>query len=79
MSRPLTLHSHEIFKPAIFPLLSTLVILFSLRNAMTVKLRFIVWEFSASQALDIFLSALRGALIGRDVSPPVVLRLKPAA
>lgn len=51
-----------------FLLFTAVVILFSLQNATPTKLRFIVWEFTASQALVIFLSALGGAVIGMVVS-----------
>jgi len=52
------------------------VVVFSVQNAGMVRLRFLAWEFSASQALVIFLCALVGVGIGsvlarrRGARPP---------
>lgn len=48
----------------LFLLLLLAVVVFSVQNAGMVRLRFLGWAFSASQALVIFLCALVGVAIG---------------
>jgi uncharacterized integral membrane protein len=57
-------HTAMNFKFLLFLLLLLVVVVFSVQNAGVVRLRFLAWEFSASQALVIFLSALIGIAIG---------------
>jgi uncharacterized integral membrane protein len=52
------------FKFLFFLFLLLVVVVFSVQNAGVVRLRFLAWEFSASQALVIFLCALIGIAIG---------------
>ena len=52
------------FKFLLSLLLLLVVVVFSVQNAGVVRLRFLSWEFSASQALVVFLSASVGAGIG---------------
>lgn len=47
-----------------FLFLLLVVAVFSVQNADIVRLRFLAWEFSASQALVIFLSAFIGVAVG---------------
>ena len=51
-----------------FLFLLLLVAVFSIQNAGMVRLRFLGWEFPASEALVIFLTALLGLLIGFSAS-----------
>ncbi len=44
--------------------LLVLVGLFAMQNSAVVTIRFMVWQFSASLALVIFLTGLAGALVG---------------
>ena len=48
----------------LFLFLTLAIAVFSVQNAGAVRLRFLAWEFSASQALVIFLCALIGVAIG---------------
>jgi uncharacterized integral membrane protein len=48
----------------LFSLLLLVVVVFSVQNAGMVRLRFLGWAFSASQALVIFICALVGVAIG---------------
>jgi len=52
------------FKFLFFLFLLLVVVVFSVQNAGLVRLRFLAWEFSASQALVIFLCALIGVAVG---------------
>jgi uncharacterized integral membrane protein len=72
-------HTAMNLKFLFFLFLLLVVVVFSVQNAGVVQLRFLSWEFSASQALVIFLSALIGVAIGsvasvlarrRRVAPP---------
>jgi uncharacterized integral membrane protein len=56
------------FKFLFFLLLLLTVAVCSVQNAGVVRLRFLAWEFSASQALVIFLSAFVGVAIGSAAS-----------
>lgn len=53
------------------------VALFSVQNAGVVRLHFLHWEFAASQALVIFLSAFIGVAMGA-VSSALARRMPPA-
>lgn len=52
------------FRVLFFLFLLLAVAVFSVQNADVVQLRFLVWNFSASQSLVIFLSALIGIAMG---------------
>jgi len=45
-------------------IVSAVVIIFSVQNAMPVAITFLFWKFEASLALVIFLSAACGVLVG---------------
>ena len=56
------------FKLLAYLLLLLGIVIFSVQNADSVRLRFLGWTFSASEALVIFLCALIGVAIGFGVS-----------
>jgi uncharacterized integral membrane protein len=52
------------FHVALVLIIIVLVAVFSVQNADPVKFKFLLWEFDASLAIVIFLSALTGLIAG---------------